>query len=110
MVNLTGLLFAIFYVLTALANIVYYRRRVLSGVWDALILGLLPLGSAGFLVWMVEKSLVAAPTPERWSMVGVVAAGLLLMLGARFGLKSWFFQIQRESDPGPALATTRQAR
>ena len=37
-------------------------------------------------------------------MVGIVAAGLLLMLVARYGLKSWFFQIQRESDPGPVLA------
>ncbi len=106
-VNLTGLLFAIFYVLTALASMVYYRRRVVSSAWDALILGILPLASAAFLVWMVVKSLMGAPGPERWSMVGIVAAGLLLMLVARFGLKSWFFQIQREADPGPALASTR---
>jgi amino acid transporter len=99
-VDLTGLLFAIFYVLTALAAIVYYRRRVFSNFWDAIILGLLPLGSAGFLVWMVEKSLVSAAAPERWSMLGIVVAGLLLMLVARFGLKSWFFQIRRESDQG----------
>jgi amino acid transporter len=103
-VDLTGLLFAIFYVLTALASMVYYRRRVFSGAWDFLILGLLPLASAGFLVWMVEKSLAAAPVPERWSMVGIVAAGLLLMLVSRFGLKSWFFQMRRESDPGPVPA------
>ena len=103
-VDLTGLLFAIFYVLTALASMVYYRRRVFSGFWDALILGLLPLASAGFLVWMVEKSLVAAPGPERWSMVGIVAVGLVLMLVARYGLKSWFFQIQRESDHEPTPA------
>jgi hypothetical protein len=37
-------------------------------------------------------------------MVGVAAVGVLLMLVARFGLKSWFFQIQRESDPGPVHA------
>jgi len=99
-VDLTGLLFAIFYVLTALAAIVYYRRRVFSNFWDTIMLGLLPLGSAGFLVWMVEKSLASAPNPERWSMVGIFAVGLVLMLVARFGLKSWFFQIQRESDQG----------
>ncbi len=103
-VDLTGLLFAIFYVLTALAAIVYYRRRVFSNFWDAIVLGVLPLGSAGFLVWMVEKSLASAPNPERWSMVGIVAVGLVLMLVARFGLKSWFFQIQRESDQGTATA------
>jgi amino acid transporter len=99
-VNVTGLLFSIFYVLTAIASMVYYRRRVLSGVWDFLSLGLLPLGSAGFLTWLTVKSLMNAPAEERWSMVGIVVAGLFLMLVARFGLKSWFFQTPLESDPG----------
>jgi amino acid transporter len=99
-VNLTGLLFALFYILTALASLVYYRRRVSSNPWDGLVLGILPLGSAGFLGWMVEKSVVAAPVPQRWSLAGIVAAGLILMLAARLILKSPFFQIQRESDPG----------
>ncbi len=93
--------------LTALAAIVYYRRRVLSSFWDALTLGLLPLASAGFLVYMVEKSLVAAPAEQRWSMLGIVAAGILLMLVARFVLQSWFFQIRPESDPGGVAAAGR---
>jgi len=101
-VDLTGLLFAIFYVLTALAAITYYRRRVFSNARDALLLGLLPLASAGFLVWMVYKSMSGAAAAQNFSMLGIVVVGLLLMLVARFGLKSWFFQIQRESDPGPA--------
>jgi amino acid transporter len=96
-VDLTGLLFAIFYVLTALAAIAYYRRRIFSRAGDALVLGLLPLGSSGFLVWMVERSLATAPLPERWSMVGIVGVGLLLMLVARFLLRSSFFQLHRES-------------
>ena len=103
-VDLTGLLFAIFYVLTALAAIVYYRRRVFSNGRDAIVLGLLPLASAGFLVWMVEKSMSTAPAAQNFSMLGIVVVGLLLMLIARFGLKSWFFQIPRESDPGPEPA------
>jgi len=103
-VDLTGLLFAIFYVLTALAAIVYYRRRVFSNARDALVLGVLPLASAGFLVWMVEKSMAAAPAAQNFSMLGIVVVGLLLMLVARFVLKSWFFQIPRESDPGTVPA------
>ena len=99
-VNVTGLLFSIFYVLTAIASMVYYRRRVFSGVWDFLTLGLLPLGSAIFLTWLTVKSLMNAPAEERWSMVGIIVAGLVLMLVARFGLKSWFFQTPLESDPG----------
>lgn len=34
-VAVAGLLFAIFYILTALATIVYYRRRVFTSAWDA---------------------------------------------------------------------------
>jgi amino acid transporter len=103
-VAVTGLLFAIFYVLTALATIVYYRRRVITGPWDALTLGILPLGAAGFLVWMVAKSLQAAPSTQVWSLIGIVVSGLILMLVARFILKSPFFKIRRESDPGPQPA------
>lgn len=103
-VDLTGLLFAIFYVLTALASIVYYRRQVLASPVNAIVLGLLPLGSAGFLAWMVERSMAAAPAPENWSMAGIVAVGIAAMPVARFGLKSGFFQIRRESDQGAAPA------
>ena len=34
-IDVTGLLYAIFYILTALAAIVYYRRRIFSDAWDA---------------------------------------------------------------------------
>jgi amino acid transporter len=96
-IDITGLLYAGFYVLTGLAAIVYYRRRVLSNAWDALLVGLLPLGSCAFLVWIVEKSLSTAPASQVWSIVGIVAAGVVLMLVARFGLRSTFFQIPRET-------------
>ena len=97
-IDVTGLLFSIFYILTALAMIVYYRRPVLSSAWDFLILGLLPLGAACFLGWVFVKSLIAAPGTQRWSLVGIVILGLVLMIVARFMLRSTFFSIQRESD------------
>ena len=34
-IDVTGLLFSIFYILTALAPMVYYRRRVFSSAWDS---------------------------------------------------------------------------
>ena len=83
-IDVTGLLFAIFYILTALATIVYYRRRVFSGAWDALILGLLPLGAAGFLGWMFEQSVQSAPWTQRWSLIGIIGLGLVMMFWARF--------------------------
>jgi amino acid transporter len=98
-VSTTGLLFALFYILTALAAIVYYRRRVFSNAWDAVLVGILPLGAAGFLGWVVVKSLQNAPASEKWSLVGIFGAGVIMMFVARFVLRSPFFQIPRESAP-----------
>ncbi|HTS95249.1 MAG TPA: APC family permease [Streptosporangiaceae bacterium] len=103
-VAVTGLLFAIFYILTALATIFYYRRRVYTSVWDFVILGLLPIGASVFLGWIVVKSLDGAPASQVWSLVGVVVAGVVLMLAARFILRSPFFQIRRESEARGARA------
>jgi len=49
------------------------------------------------LGWVSVKSLQAATAPRVWSLAGVVAAGLLLVLVARFVLRSSFFQAGRES-------------
>jgi amino acid transporter len=97
-INVTGLLFSIFYILTALAAIVYYRRRIISSAWDFVAIGLLPLGAAGFLGWIFVKSLGNTAWTSRWSLIGIVAAGLILMVAARFILRSTFFQIPRESE------------
>jgi len=96
-VDATGLLFSAFYVLTALATIVYYRRRILARPWDLVWLGVLPLGAAVFLVWIIFRSMQLAGAPENWSILGVVVLGVILMFVARFGLRSPFFGIARES-------------
>jgi hypothetical protein len=98
LIAVTGLLYAGFYVLTALAAIVYYRRRILASPLDALTIGILPLAAAGFLGWLLARSVQAAPAPQLWSLGAIVAAGVVVMLVARFGLRSAFFTIPRESD------------
>jgi len=112
LIDVSGVLYSSFYLLTALAAVAYYRRRILSNVWDALLVGILPLASAGFLVWIVAKSYQNAAASQRWSLIGIVAAGVVLMLVARFVLRSPFFHIRRESAPGesswgPARAPDR---
>jgi amino acid transporter len=97
-IDVTGLLFSIFYILTALAAIMYYRRRIVSSAFDFVTVGLLPLGAAAFLGWIFVKSLGEAPWSQRWSLIGIVIAGLILMLSARFVLRSSFFQLPRESE------------
>ncbi len=97
LIDVSGVLYASFYLLTALSAVVYYRRRIFSNAWDAVLIGILPVAAAGFLVWIVVKSFQNAPASQRWSLIGVTAAGVILMLVARFVLRSPFFQIHRES-------------
>jgi amino acid transporter len=104
-VGLSGQLFAAFYILTALATIVYYRRRVVSSAWNALVLGILPVAAAGFLVWVLVKFLQGANSASLWSILGIVVVGIVLMLAARFVLRSSFFGIPRESDSGQPTGT-----
>jgi amino acid transporter len=98
-VDVSGLLFAAFYVLTPLATIAYYRRRVMSSPWDAVVLGILPLAAAGFLVWIIYRSIQLEPASQNWALVGIVAVGLALMLAVRFILRPAYFQMPRESAP-----------
>jgi amino acid transporter len=96
-INTTGILFGMFYVLSALAAIAYYRRRIVSNFWDAVLVGILPLGAAGFLTWIIVRSLQNAPASQRWSVIGIVAFGVVLMFVARYVLRSPFFQLPRET-------------
>jgi amino acid transporter len=98
-IDVTGLLYAAFYVLTAFAAVTYFRRRIVSNAADLVLVGILPIAAAAFLVWLVVKSLLAAPASQLWSVVGVVVVGIVLMFLARFVLESPFFQVERESAP-----------
>jgi amino acid transporter len=97
-IAVTGFLFSIFYIMTALAAMTYYRRRVFRSVRDTLMLGVLPLGAAGFLGWVLVKSMMGAQASQNWSLVGIVVVGIVMMIVARFAWRSPFFQISRESE------------
>jgi uncharacterized membrane protein len=83
--------------LTAVATVAYYRRRIFSQAWDAVVLGILPLAAAIFLGYIIVKSVQEEPSGQRWSLIGIVVVGIIMMVYARFGLRSSFFQIPRES-------------
>ena len=97
-IDTTGLLFAMFYIMTALAMIVYYRRRVFGGFRDFIILGVLPLAAAVFLGWMFVKTVLGAAATQNEALIAIVGLGAILMICARFFLRSPFFSIGRESD------------
>jgi recombinase len=55
------------------------------------------LAAAGFLGWVLLRSLQAAPAGQLWSVIAIIAVGAVLMLVARPGLRSEFFAIHCES-------------
>ena len=99
-IAITALLYAAFYIFTALAAIMYYWRRIFGSVIDAVTLGVLPLGAAGFLGWILVKTLQAAPTSQLWTLVAIIGVGVVLMLVARIVLRPQFFHLRRETE-GP---------
>jgi amino acid transporter len=107
-IAVTGFLFSIFYVLTALAAMTYYRRRITSSTWDFVTVGVLPLAAAGFLGWVFVLSFSRATWSQRWSLIGIVIAGLVLMVCARFILRSSFFSLPRESEEVKGHRRTRR--
>jgi len=96
-VNLSGQLFAGFYILTGLALVVYYRRLILSSFWNFVILGVLPLGASAFLAWILVEYLKTTDTDQQLAMGGTLLLGVVLAFVARYGLKSPFFKIRREA-------------
>jgi amino acid transporter len=97
-IAVTALLYAAFYILTALAAVTYYWRRVFSGFLDGVILGVLPLAAAAFLGWILVKSLQAASAAQVWSLIVIVGVGIVLMLVARLVLRPQFFHLRRETE------------
>jgi len=99
-IAITALLYAAFYIFTALAAIIYYWRRIFSNVMDAINLGVLPLAAAGFLGWILVKALQVAPASQIWTLVAIIGVGIVLMLVARIVLRPQFFHLRRETE-GP---------
>jgi amino acid transporter len=96
LIGVDGLLYATFYILTAFAVIAYYWPRIRSSLWDMLIAGILPLAAAGFLIWIVVKSVGTLPASGIWSLIGIVASGILVLILVRIVMRPSFFQTPRE--------------
>ena len=62
-----------------------------------MLVGILPLAAAAFLVWIIYKSIGQAPASQNWSLVGIIAVGLVLLFVARFIMKAAYFHLPREA-------------
>jgi amino acid transporter len=78
-VSVDGLLFALFYALTGITMIAYFRRMVTAGVWNAVSLLLIPLVSTAFLLYVVWKSI---PGLGGWGSGNLISLYVLLGIGA----------------------------
>jgi amino acid transporter len=95
-----------FYILTALAMTVFYRRNILTSARNIITIGVLPLASSVFLGWVLVRSFQLATSAQKWTLIAVIAVGVVLLLLARFVWRSPFFNLARESDT-PGRSTGR---
>jgi amino acid transporter len=96
-VAVAGLLATMFYIMTALATTVYYRRKALSGIRDFFTLGSFPGAAIVFLSYVMWKYLSQSPAGQSWTIIAVIASGIAAMLIARFRWRSGFFKAPLES-------------
>ncbi len=82
---LVGLLIVI------LSAVYYVSTSVQNAFFDV-------IDVTGLLFSIFVKSLGEAPWEQRWSLIGIIIAGLILMVVARFVLRSGFFSLPRESE------------
>jgi hypothetical protein len=95
----TGILFASYYILTGLALIAYFRRRIFSDPVGAVVLGVLPLAAVVFLGWIIERAMAANAANVNWTIAGIVGVGIVLMVVVR-----------RTRDGARYFATQREAQ
>jgi len=104
-VNAEAVAFVLFYMATALSTVVYYRRMLTRGLADALLVGVVPLGGAAMLGWVLYKSLPGLNDLERYTLIGIGAAGVVLMFVTARLVKAPFFSLRRSAyspDESPA--------
>ncbi len=94
----TGILFTLYYILTGVAMIAYYRRRIFSSPVGAVVDGLLPLAAAVFLGWIIYKAMAANAANVNWTIAGIIGAGIVLMAAVRFTPRGAdYFATRREA-------------
>jgi amino acid transporter len=90
----TGVLYGGFYAISAVTNTWYFRSQLRDGFANLMLVGILPLAAAGFLVWIIVKSVAAFTRGENLTLVGVIVSGLV-MLAVAHAKDSPFLKIAR---------------
>uniref|UniRef100_A0AAU2JK91 APC family permease n=1 Tax=Streptomyces sp. NBC_00049 TaxID=2903617 RepID=A0AAU2JK91_9ACTN len=115
-----SLLIAFYYALTGLACAVYYRRHLLEGPHNLLLIGVGPVVGAGLLIWLLVESIGDMSDPENsasgvsWFGLGpplvigiaIALVGVLVMCFWR--VRDGRFWQERRGVVDPALVHTRK--
>jgi amino acid transporter len=90
----TGVLYGLFYAVTAVTNTWYFRSQLRASAGNFLLVGILPVAAAGFLGWIIVKSIAGFTRGENLTLLGILASGLVMLAIAQMK-KSPFFDIPR---------------
>jgi hypothetical protein len=106
-VSVDGLLFALYYALTGIATAVYYRKLAVTGPWSIVQLAVFPLAAAGFLAYIIVRSVEGLggwSGRDLVSLYVMLGIGVAIMLYVRFTGGSDYFRLPRETyQPGAEL-------
>jgi amino acid transporter len=94
-VSALGILAGLFYALTAITAVWYYRRTVLSSFGDAVLGGVLPLFGAVFLLGVIFYSVASGATTATVLVAGLGSAAIgipLAIVSAVWGRSAFFKQ------------------
>jgi hypothetical protein len=75
-------------------NTWYYRSQLRSGGRNLISVGLLALAAAGFLVWVIVKSVAGFSRGENFTLAGVLVTGIAVLVFAQVVKRSPFFKLQ----------------
>ena len=99
-VSVDGLLFALYYALTGIATVVYYRRLAVRGTWSFVQLTLFPLAAAvflGYIVWRSVPGLGGWTGRDLVSLYVMLGIGVVIMLYGRFRGATDYYSLPRET-------------
>ena len=99
-VSVDGLLFAVYYALTGIATAVYFRKLAVTGPWAIVQLAVFPLAAAGFLAYIIVRSVEGLggwSGRDLVSLYVMLGIGVAIMLYVRFTGGSDYFSLPRET-------------
>ena len=99
-------MFALYYAAAGLTAFWVYRHQLTHSMSGALLGGLAPIAGSALLIWVAVKAIQAFTVTERWVLAGIVVAGVVMLLVARFVYKAPSLTGAKDADLAPSAERT----